>query len=51
MAPQPIEKRAPAPVVVSTTAPVVVKDDKVSTSVEKPKEVKTELTQKLVALS
>ena len=51
MAAQPIEKRATAPVVVSTTAPVVVKDDKVSTSVEKPKEVKSELTQKLVALS
>ncbi len=36
MSAQPIEKRVTAPVVVSTTAPVVVKDDKVSTSVEKP---------------
>ena len=51
MAAQPIEKRAIAPVVVSTTAPVVVEDAKVSTSIEKPKEVKSELTQKLVALS
>ena len=49
MAAQPI--RAIAPVVVSNTAPVVLKDDKVSTSVEKPKEVKSESTQKLVAVS
>ena len=51
MAAQPIEKRAIAPVVVRTTAPFVVEDAKVSTSIEKPNEVKSELTQKLVALS
>jgi len=47
VAPQPIH--AIAPVVVSTSAPVAV--DKISTPVEKPKEVKSEQTQKLVTLS